>query len=265
MADVTPGDVVLTTSRVGAATITLIQPGAPGAQGHVAVAGSADLGAPEIRATATVTLRGAPGEDVGLWRFGFIQLKFITDEWAHYRGMTPADGSVFVAMDRPPARPKQLCRDTAEEIGLIDRIKGFPYTDTLFYYPNEALTGARGEEITGVLPRGTQIPASGKLSFTLTYSDSPGRRSAIEVTRVNNKAQKLNNLYSLYSGNAYATLFAVQKNWKKPIEVLKSFQWNVRWRAPFRYEARASDSPAPTAVRRRNGHEHLSRRERTSK
>ena len=112
MADVT--DVTLTPFRdPGPPAITLVQPGTTGMNPHAAVTGAVNLTSPEIHAIAGVTVRGTPGEDVSFWRFGFIQLKFITDEWAHYRGDTPAEGSIFVAMDRPPARPQQLCRDSA--------------------------------------------------------------------------------------------------------------------------------------------------------
>jgi hypothetical protein len=113
MAEVTPDDVVLTRWRdQNPLAITLIQPST------AVPSGAANLTSPWIHAMATVRVRGSPGEDVGLWRLGFIQLKFITDEWAHYRGPTRTQGSVFVSMDRPPARPQQLCRDTAGIIGF---------------------------------------------------------------------------------------------------------------------------------------------------
>ena len=124
MADFTPDDVVLVTSRSNdPVTINLIHvgqrdPADPrGSKAPILKNGAARLVAPEVRATAVVTLKGAPGDDVSLWRFGFIQLKFITDEWAHYRGATEADGSMFLALDRPPARPQQLCRDSNGTIG----------------------------------------------------------------------------------------------------------------------------------------------------
>jgi len=231
MADVTPADVILTPWRdPGAPAITLIQPGTPGMNPHVAVTGSVNLTSPEIHAIASVTVRGTPGEDVSFWRFGFIQLKFITDEWAQYRGTTPQDGSILVAMDRPPARPQQLCRDSA---GLIGPLARLPFLEPLFYYPEEGMPGFLGDRITGVMPLGRKIPPSGKMILVFIYMDGPGRSFAIDLTRVNNTKQTLNFLYSLYSGSAFMTMFAVQKGPGQPIEVLKSFQWNVRWRAHF--------------------------------
>jgi|GEM_PF-6658390 hypothetical protein len=230
MADVT--DVTLTPFQdPGAPAITLVQPGTTGMNPHVAVTGAVNLTSPKIHAIAGVTVRGTPGEDVSFWRFGFIQLKFITDEWAHYRGDTPAEGSIFVAMDRPPARPQQLCRDSA---GFINPFARLPYLElVIFYYPEEGMLSSLGDRITGVLPLGKKIPASGKMALAFIYMDSPGRSFAIDLTRVNHKVPTLNFLYSLYSGNAYVTMFAVQKGVGQPIEVMKSFQWNVRWRAHF--------------------------------
>ena len=109
MADVTPDDVVLVTSRSNdPVTINLIHVDGEtrptrGSKAPILKNGAARLVAPEVRATAVVTLKGAPGDDVSFWRSGFIQLKFITDEWAHYRGATEADGSMFLAsIGHPP-------------------------------------------------------------------------------------------------------------------------------------------------------------------
>ena len=233
MAEVTPDDVALVTWRdQDPSAISLLQPGAPGLTGHAALAGAANLTAPGINALAKVTVRGTPGENVELWRFGFIQLKFITDEWAHYRGTTAADGSIFQAMDRPPARLQQLCRDSAGIIGPFER---FPFLGpAIFYAPETPMTGFfLAVQSTGFLPLGAKIPDGGTMILVITFYDSPARFFAYELTKVNKTAQNLNFLYSLYSGAAYATMFAVQKGPGLPIVVMKSFQWNVRWRAHF--------------------------------
>lgn len=41
------------------------------------------------------------------------------------------------------------------------------------------------------------------------------------------------------------TMFAVQKGPRKPLEVLKSFQWNVRWRAHFETKRGVATSQIP--------------------
>jgi hypothetical protein len=241
MADVTPDDVNLVTWRsADPMKITLIHVGTKDPadpKGKILKDGAARLLAPEIFAMASATVRGAPGDDVGLWRFGFIQLKFITDEWAHYRGVTPADGSMFLAVDRPPARPKELCRDSA---GIVGRFERFPFLGPpIFYDPETALSPLApiGARVTGVLPLGTKVPASGTILINVTFSDSPQRFYDLTKDNPAFTPPRNNLLYSLYSGAAFATMFAVQKGPGMPIAVMKSFQWNVRWRAHFHANA----------------------------
>jgi hypothetical protein len=244
MADVTPADVALVTARsADPVTINLIHvgrrdPADPrGARAPILRNGAARLLAPEVSATAVVTLKGAPGDDVSLWRFGFIQLKFITDEWAHYRGVTEADGSMFFAADRPPARPQQLCRDSNGTIGRFER---FPFLGPpIFYGAETALSPVTliGTRANGFLPLNTRIPASGSMLITILWSDSPERFHELTKDNPAFTPARNNILYSLYSGGAYATMFAVQKGPGNPIVVMKSFQWNVRWRAHFRTDA----------------------------
>lgn len=244
MADVTPDDVALVTSRSkDPVTINLIHvgrrdPSDPrGRRAPILKNGAARLVAPEVRASAVVTLKGTPGDDVGLWRFGFIQLKFITDEWAHYRGVTETDGSMFLALDRPPARPQQLCRDSNGTIGRFER---FPFLGSPVFYGAETVLSPStliGTRANGFLPLNTKIPASGSMLITILFGDSPERFHELTKDNPEFTPARNNILYSLYSGGAYATMFAVQKGPGNPIVVMKSFQWNVRWRAHFRTDA----------------------------
>jgi hypothetical protein len=214
MADVKPHDVTLIVgigNLAGPArsptAITLTQPGGATADGKVS------LTAPWIRAQADVIVRGTPGDDVGLWRFGFIQLKFITDEWAHYRGATVADGSVFFAADRPPARPQQLCRDSLSAGGIIEAFQRFPFVGPVVFYDlGKPLTNLMGGlRMTGVLPLGTTIPAAGALQLRIGFSDSPDRNHPLVRHNTKFHPARRNVLYSLQTGAAYATMFAVQK------------------------------------------------------
>jgi hypothetical protein len=244
MADVTPDDVVLVTSRANdPVTINLIHvgqrdPADPrGRKAPILKNGAARLVAPEVRATAVVNLKGAPGDDVSLWRFGFIQLKFITDEWAHYRGVTETDGSMFLALDRPPARPQQLCRDSNGTIGRFER---FPFLGSPVFFGAETVLSPLapiGRRANGFLPLNTKIPAGGAMLITILFGDSPERFHELTKDNPQFTPPRNNILYSLYSGSAYATMFAVQKGPGTPIVVMKSFQWNVRWRAHFRTDA----------------------------
>lgn len=230
MAEVKPDDVIVTPWQgTDPIAITLTQPTAADP------AGSIDLTCPTMFALASVTVTGAPGEDVGLWRFGFIQLKFVTDDWIQYRGATQTDDSVFFSIDRPPQRPRQLCRDYLEgEGGITGFFSKFPFVGpAIFAFPETPLTSLWGGRTTAVLPLGTKIPPTGKLIFLLLFSDSPDRGH--DLVRFNTKftPARPNFAYSLYTGAAFATMFAVQKGPGRPITVMRSFQWNVQWRAHF--------------------------------
>jgi hypothetical protein len=234
MANISPNDVILIPWRsVGPPTVKITQAGDPNLPAAAALSGAIEIHFPTISALATVTVQGTPGDDVGFWRFGFIQLGFISNDWAHYRNPDPAEGSVFVARDRPPALRQQMCRDSVAETGIAGAFQRFPYlSPIIFYDPETPMNSWWGDRITGFLPMGTKIPAGGKLAFTILFDDSPSPHWW-GLNRVNNTAMRINQLYSLQYGRAFATMFAVQKGPNQPIEVLKSFQWNVQWRAHF--------------------------------
>jgi hypothetical protein len=234
MPDVSPSDVVLTPWQSQAPpTVQIVQEGDPKLPAAATLSGAIQIQFPDIFALAAVTVQGTAGDDVAFWRFGFIQLGFINDDWAHYRNADPADGSVFVARDRPPALGQQLCRDSVAETGITGAIQRFPYLGPIIFYdPETPINSFWGGRITGFLPLGTKIPRGGKLFFTILFNDSPSPHFW-GLNRVNNAAMRVNQLYSLQYGRAFATMFAVQKGPNQPIEVLKSFQWNVRWRAHF--------------------------------
>jgi hypothetical protein len=239
MANVKPDDVSLTTwkSTPGTPTMQIILAGDPKLPTDAALSGAIQIQFPDIFALATVTVQGTPGEDVGLWRFGFIQLGLINADWAHYRNTNPAEGSVFVARDRPPALDQYLCRDSVAELGITGAIERFPFVGPIIFYdPETPISGWWNRRITGFLPLGTKIPATGKLIFTVLFSDSPSPHWW-GLNRVNSKASQVNQLYSLQYAREFATMFAFQRGPTKPIVVLKSFQWNVRWRAHFGFQS----------------------------
>ena len=138
MANVTPDDVFLTTwQSQKPPTVQITLAGDPKLPTEAALSGAIQIEFPDIFALAVVTVRGSPGDDVGFWRFGFIQLGSINADWAHYRNNDPADGSVFVARDRPPALSQRLCRDSVAEVGLAGAIQRFPYLGPIVFYDPE--------------------------------------------------------------------------------------------------------------------------------
>ncbi len=221
-------------TKTGASAITITQPGATDARGDVYPNGNVDLTSPSIDSVATVTVTGTPGENLGYFKFGFIQLKFITDDWAQYRGPTTADGSVFLAMDRPPARPRQLCRDTYT---IPNRDGDAPIVGPIIFYDGDkiitpVITPAVARKAV-IFPLTFVMPASGSVTVGITYRDSPER--PFDVVKQNTKftPARTNFINSLQTGAAYATVFAIQKGPASPVEPLYSFQWNVRFRAHF--------------------------------
>src|SRR4051794_26775057 len=50
--------------------------------------------------SAQATLVGSPGEVTGPWTFGFIQMMWVQTWWAHYKGLQPNQGSVFINFAR---------------------------------------------------------------------------------------------------------------------------------------------------------------------
>jgi hypothetical protein len=228
-------------TKTGPSAITITQPGAADARGDVYAKGNVDLTSPLIKSEATVTVTGTPGENLGHFKFGFIQLKFITDDWAQYRGPTTADGSVFLAFDRPPARPRQLCRDTY----TIPNTNGdAPIVGPIIFYDGDqiitpATTPAAARKAV-IFPLSFVMPASGSVTASITFRDSPER--PFDVVRQNTKftPARANFIHSLQTGAAYATVFAIQKGPASPIEPLYSFQWNVRFRAHFGRDAAGS-------------------------
>jgi hypothetical protein len=234
MADVTPNDVVLTPTRaVNPPTVKIIPPGTANLPTAAAFSGALELSFPDIVALASVVVRGAPGDDLSFWRFGFIQVGLVEEDWAHYRNTNSAEGSVFVARDRPPALTSQFCRDSVAETGISGVLQRFPYLGPIIFYdPETPIDSWWNGRMTGFLPDGTKIPAGGKLWFTVLFSDSPSPHWW-ELNRVNSTIPAVNNLYSLQYGRTFMTMFAVQRGPTAQIEVLKSFQWNVRCRAHF--------------------------------
>lgn len=241
MATVRPQDIRIVTSingataRTGPVTLTLHQPIGSGL-------GSIDVEAGWIEARAAVTVRGTPGDDVGFWRFGFIQLKFITDDWAHYRGPSTTDGSVFLALDRPPARLQQLCRDTY----VVGQGSNIPILGPiLFYDGDKPIAGNDAKRMAGYLPYGTKMPSSGSLLLNILFADHVVRIYDLAQFNTRFNPKRRNNLYSLQTGAAYMTMFAMQKGVGEPIEIMKSFQWNVRCRAHFRTDPNGIIEQAP--------------------
>jgi hypothetical protein len=177
------------------------------------------LESPWIRARAHMILRGSPGEVVTGWKFGCIQLKFVSTDWAYYRGPTNADGSVFVALDRKPARQQQLCRDTDPGSSM--------------FYETEAVGPpvAAGRRTLVLGP--TTLPASGQLAVQVDYADRPRRTHPLSWRNTNFAPSKVNYLHEVQLEAAFATIFGANDPAGR-FHPLKHFYWNVQGQCRFR-------------------------------
>lgn len=179
--------------------------------------------------TGQVAFEGTPGESAAGWKVGFIQLKHTTTEWADYRGPTNADGSIFAAMDRPPARTQYLCLDC----GPNQR----PFYDPEF--PMSTPSGSWSTDRTLVFGAGMVIPSRGPLEITVTHSDAPWREFEVALPNTRFTPPRDNYLRSLESRAAFITLLTAQDP-QGQYHFIKHMYWNVIWRAHFRWNAMAA-------------------------
>jgi hypothetical protein len=185
-------------------------------------AGGLDFTTREINALGQVTLRGIPGEPCAGWALGFFQLEFVETNRAGYRGTTRADGSVLVVRDRPPARARQLCRDTGSTT----------VPPAFWYNPPAGALGHTEDTTMMVLPPGATIPATGAQILAATFYDCPAENYPLVQVNSLFVPPRPNSLYSVTIGFAFCTVLAVQDP-GGVYQFLKHFYWNCRWRAHF--------------------------------
>ena len=173
--------------------------------------------AAQITSPGSVELRGRPGESVGGFTLGVIQLEYIETNHARYRGATAADGSILQIRDRPPARPSQLCRDTDELVKPV----------SWWYDPP-----GRGPA-TSVLPVSAVIPPSGVLPLTIQFFDEPADTYDVTLLNTEFTPPRPNRLHSSQVAFHFCTMLAVFRPGASHPEVLKHFYWNVRWGVRF--------------------------------
>jgi len=149
-------------------------------------------------------LTGSAGDNPAGWTLGLIQLKWISTDWAYYVGQSNGDGSSFLQMARPPARPVQGCRDTITPGAIfIDNNPGLDRT--------VALAGA-------------PFP----IAMSAAFSDAPSRVFAL--SRRNRRTGKVNFIREAQSEAHFCTVLSLMS----PAGVfshLKCIYWNVHWQS----------------------------------
>ena len=125
--------------------------------------------APTIDANGSMRLRGSPGEDVGGWKLGFVQLKYIGSNYARYRGVHDRDGSMLISGNN-----QIVCRDT--DVG-----------STEVWYDSLLARHGNGNSPRGTnrIALGMKLPATAFLDVPAHLWDQPGRSwNSIEANTV---------------------------------------------------------------------------------
>lgn len=163
-----------------------------------------------IRATGTVRLDGDPGDNASNWELGFLQVRWVRTTWVHYKAnwTDPGainDGSMLLQVGKPPAMPKQRCRDIGD---------GGPATQIWYARPLNAKGAA------GAFPQ----------TLTATFSDQPG--TTFPAVILNSLTNKPNFLREGQVELLFCTALALREPGGR-FHLLKHFYWNVLWQATF--------------------------------
>lgn len=151
-------------------------------------------------------ITGAAGDDPAGWTLGLIQMEWIETNWGFYRGQFDKDGSSFLQRARPPARPKQGCRDTLAVGGIfVDNNPGGDRT---------------------IAAAGAAFPV------TLTAAFADGPNETYPVTRVNSLTGKTNFLREVQLEFHFCTVLTLKDPANNFVH-LKHLLWNVHWQAEF--------------------------------
>jgi hypothetical protein len=155
-----------------------------------------------------VQFTGAPGDSTTGWSVGWIQAQWIETNWAYYRGQHNSDGSIFLQRGRPPARPRQACRDTSGAVSTI-------FTD-----PTDPREFQR-------LPAAAVFP----LRVSVQSNDPPGESYAAVET--NTVAGGLDNFIREIQLEFHFCTVLSARDPTGNFHHLAHFYWNVHWQFRF--------------------------------
>jgi len=161
-------------------------------------------------------LNGDP-EEVLRCTAGFVQVEWIETFWCYYRGKTYSDGSMLVQRGRPPARPRQSCRDCND-----------PKRSTLWY------------DVDG-LNRPADDIKDPPFRIGGGMDDSPG--ASVMLGQLNTLTGKTNLLREVQIERHFCAVFTLQTG-DGFFHHLASRYWNLRWQAIF--HAHDFDNPFKT-------------------
>jgi len=163
-----------------------------------------------ISATGIVNLTGAAGDNASGWELGFLQAQWIETNWGHYKadwtnGAAMKGGSLLLQRGKPPARPKQSCRDIGD---------GAPAAN-IWYARTLNQTGR-----AGAFPQ----------TLTAVFRDTPGELYPALVW--NSITKQDNFVRDVQLEFLFCTALALREPGGR-FHILKHFFWNVLWQATF--------------------------------
>jgi hypothetical protein len=186
-----------------------------------------------MEAVGTVTLKGSPGESGAGWNVGFLQAQWIETNWGAYRGLSEADGSVFVQRARPPARPRQACFDCITI--------GAPFYADTTVPARSPVTGGPALPFVAPLPANPTFP----LTISVLHSDFPS--DFFPFSRLNSVTGQQNLLSEAQLEFSFCFVLAL-KGPAGQLSMAKSVYWNVAWQSKFKFaNAAAVPTITPTA------------------
>jgi hypothetical protein len=163
-----------------------------------------------ITATGAVRLDGDPGDNASNWELGFLQVRRARTTWLHYKAnwTDPGaihHGSMLLQVGKPPAMPRQSCRD----------IWGRGPASQIWY---AVPSNSRGS--AGAFPQ----------TLTAAFLDQPG--TILPAVLVNSLTNQPNFLREGQVELLFCTALALREPGGR-FHLLKHFFWNVLWQATF--------------------------------
>ncbi|HVS34348.1 MAG TPA: hypothetical protein VMS17_02135 [Gemmataceae bacterium] len=163
-----------------------------------------------ICATGRVNLTGVAGDDAARWELGFLQVRRVTTSWAWYKadwtdGAAANGGSILLQTGKPPAMPKQTCRDIGD---------GGPVGQMWYAPPGDARGSARAFPQT----------------LTANFNDEP--KTNFPAVLLNSLTKHPNFLRDAEVELLFCTALALREPGGR-FHILKHFYWNVLWQATF--------------------------------
>ena len=198
---------------IASGRITAIRNASP--QAPTFSGGRARFACTPMHCEGVVQFNDSGADDRRQWRVGWVQAQWIETTWGNYRGQKVGDGSIFLQRARPPARPRQACRDTSGPVADIFTDPGDPRE----FSPIPA----------GPMP----------ISVSVESNDPPGE-SYLLILQNSKAGNKPNFLQEVQVEFHFCTVLTVRDD-SLNFHHQAHFYWNVHWQ--YRFHPQVFPSP----------------------